>query len=64
MGIYSVFVQLKDAYCITECVATSVYGRSSANDKVDFWAELTQVVGLSKCPLVLGRDFNVIRFLS
>lgn len=46
VGRYSVFVQLKDAYCITEWVATSVYGPSSANDKVDFLAELTQVVGL------------------
>lgn len=43
-------------------VATSVYGPHSANDKVEFWAELNQVASLWNHPWVLGGHFNVIRF--
>lgn len=39
-----------------------MYGPHSANDKVEFWAELNQVASLWNHPWVLGGHFNVIRF--
>jgi exonuclease III len=42
----------------------NVYGAAQEEDKDKFLTELTEFINKSKEPLVLGGDFNIIRYSS
>lgn len=64
VGVYSVSVLVEDARTNLDWVATSIYGPNQSLNRSTFWLELSFVAGRLHCPLVIGRDFNIIQFSS